>query len=139
VPTILVLEDDVSNRQAIGAILRFGGYKVVEATTGAEAIAQCKNRTEAIDLLVSDISLPDRSGTEIALEVVQSSPTMAVLLISGMPMDTWEGTDQSNFRRLQSRVVDFLEKPFRASTLGEKVRRLFDRLRPTFAGWKSTG
>ena len=122
--TIIVLEDDAINRQAIGAILRYVGYKVLEAARGADAISLCKNRAAPVDLLVTDINLADRSGTDVALEAVKSCPELPVLLISALPLSGWRRADLFNFKRLQSRVVAFLEKPFHASTLADTVRRL---------------
>lgn len=120
--TVLVLEDDPANMQIISALLWSAGFRVLEANSGHEAIENGKHHPDGIDLLISDISLPDRSGTEVALELTKSHPVIATLFISGTPMDGWARRDLDNVRRLDR--VDFLEKPFRPITLIETSQKL---------------
>lgn len=121
--TILVLEDDLGNMQAFCAILSSMGYRVLEATTGKEAI-DAFNRHEPLNLFVSDIALPDLSGTEVALRLIQLQPDLRILFLSGTPIDYWPESDRRNFRQLPPGSVEFLEKPFRASALQAKVESL---------------
>lgn len=123
-PTILVLEDDVSNLQAICAILTSMGFRVLEATNGKQAIETANKQADPIDLFVSDIGLPDLSGTEVALRILQLQPDLSVLFLSGMPLDYWPEGDQRNLQQLPPDSVEFLEKPFRASALQGKVENL---------------
>jgi two-component system cell cycle sensor histidine kinase/response regulator CckA len=122
--TILVLEDDLGNMQAFCAVLSSMGYRVLEATTGKEAIETSNNLHEPIDLFVSDVSLPDLSGTEVALRLIQLQSDLPILFLSGTPIDDWPESDRRNFRQLLSGSVDFLEKPFHASALQTKVESL---------------
>src|ERR1700686_2153508 len=118
--TILVLEDDPGNMQAFCAILSSMVYKVLEATTGGEAIEAYNKQYEPINLFVSDMALPDVLGTEVALRLIQLQPDLHILFLSGTPIDDWPESDRRNFRQLPSGSVDFLEKPFRPSPLEAK-------------------
>jgi two-component system cell cycle sensor histidine kinase/response regulator CckA len=124
--TILALEDDPGNMQAFRAVLSSMGYRVLEATTGREALEISNKQYEPfnINLFLSDISLPDLSGTEVALLLIQRQSDLPILFVSGTPIDHWAERDRRNFRQLSSGPVDFLEKPFRASTLQTKVESL---------------
>jgi CheY-like chemotaxis protein len=122
--TILVLEDDFGNMQAFCAVLSSMGHRVLEATTGKEAIETSNKQYGLIDLFVSDMSLPDLSGTEVALRLIQLQPDLPILFVSGTPIDDWPESDRHNFRHLPSDSVEFLEKPFRPSALKAKVESL---------------
>jgi DNA-binding response OmpR family regulator len=124
--TILVLEDDPGNMQAFCAILSFMGYRVLEATTGEEALKVSNNEYEPINLFISDMGLPDVSGTDIALRLTQRQPDLPVLFLSGTPIDQWPESDRRKFDQLPSGSVDFLEKPFHVSALQTKVESLLN-------------
>ena len=124
--TILVLEDDPSNMQGFSALLSLIGYSVLEATTGKEAI-KAGNCHGPIDLFLSDVDLPGPSGTEVALEVTKSHPTIPVLFVSGTPMYSWRRNDLDNFKKLPSDLVGFIEKPCRLSAFVDKVGELIEK------------
>src|SRR5437762_11775079 len=117
--TALILEDDVSNMQAFSAMLWLANFKVLEATAGTEAIDIGRRNAECIDLLLSDVAVPERSGTEVALELITIHPAMAVLFVTGTPLEGWNNRDRNNFSRLTSHSVDVLVKPFRPAALLE--------------------
>jgi FixJ family two-component response regulator len=98
---------------------------VLEATTGMEGI-EAGNRHGSIDLFLSDVDVPGPSGTEVALELIKSHPTMPVLFVSGTPMYSWRRNDLHNFRQMPSDLVDFIEKPCRLSAFLEKVGKLIE-------------
>ena len=122
--TILVLEDDPGNMQAFCAVLSSMGYRVLEATTGKEAIETSNKQYEPIDLFLSDMALPDLSGAEVALRLTQLQPDLPILFLSGTRIDDWPESDRRKFRQLSPSSVDFLEKPFNASALQTKVESL---------------
>jgi CheY-like chemotaxis protein len=124
--TVLVLEDDPSNMRGFSALLSSIGYSVFEATTGREGI-EAGNRHRSIDLFLSDVDVPGPSGTEVALELIKSHPTMPILFVSGSPMHSWRPNDLDNFRQLPSDLVDFVEKPCRLSTFLAKVGELIGK------------
>jgi CheY-like chemotaxis protein len=130
--TILVLEDDPGNLQAFCVILSSMGYRVLEATTGGEAIEVSNKQYESITLFLSDMALPDISGTEVALRLVQRQPALPILFVSGTPIDDWPERDRRNFGQLSSGSVGFLEKPFHATELKTKVESLVNSHSPVW-------
>ena len=124
--TVLVLEDDPSNMRGFSALLSSIGYSVLEATNGKEGI-EAGNRQGSIDLFLSDIDVPGPSGTEVALELVKSHPTMPVLFVSGTPMYSWRRKDVDNFKQLPSDLVDFMEKPCRLSLFVDQFDELIKK------------
>jgi CheY-like chemotaxis protein len=124
--TVLVLEDDPCNLQVLCALLWSSGCRVLEATTGKEALETANHQNGPIDLFIFDVNVPVLSGTEVALELNQSHPATPILFVSGTPMYAWNRSDLHNFRQLPPDRLDFLEKPFGASALLDKVGELFE-------------
>ena len=122
--TVLVLEDDSSNMQIFCALLCSRGYRVLEATTGSEAIQIGNNEIGDIDLLVSDFQLPDCSGTDAALQLRKSHPEVSILFVSGTPLWNWAERDLRNLWQLTVGKADFLEKPFGVAIFEEKIENL---------------
>jgi two-component system, cell cycle sensor histidine kinase and response regulator CckA len=123
---ILLLEDDAANLQGITDVLRSDKYSVVAASTGLQAIetiATCG----PISLFITDMDLPNSSGTEVALRLLMLDPNISVLFISGTPMVWWTSRDVSNFKQFPPTSVDFIEKPFSASQLLMGVRTMIGR------------
>jgi two-component system cell cycle sensor histidine kinase/response regulator CckA len=135
--TILVLDDEPTNLQTIAAILRQHRHNILEAATAQDAIQICKHHVGPIHLLVTDVSLPEKSGTQVALEVLESCPETHVLFISGTPLGGWTKTDRAIFSSLPPAAVDFLEKPFHVSELEMRVRKLLDRRPHSFVAGES--
>jgi DNA-binding response OmpR family regulator len=125
--TILVMDDDASNRTVISAVLTFEGYHVLQAATGREAIDIANNPETTINVLVADVDLPDISGTEVAAKLIELRPDSKVLFISGTPVTAWTTPELTAVNGLPIDSVKILEKPFTPSTLGAKVRGLLDR------------
>jgi CheY-like chemotaxis protein len=119
--TILLVEDDVANREVISLILQLDGYSVEAAETPAQAIRLCRI-LPSIDLLVTDIGLPHGSGAEAALDAMQCRGDLPVLFISGKPVEAWELRDQMYLRYFTAEKVDLPEKPFLPEALRDKVR-----------------
>ena len=118
--TILVVEDDAVLRNLMRDILQGLGYAVLDAGTGAEAAELSGNLDDGVDLLISDVLLPDSSGRELAEALLESRPGLPVLYISGHPaLVSHDDPADPNAR--------FLAKPFSAGDLGEGVRTLLDR------------
>lgn len=117
--TILLVEDEASVRTITAKFLRKRGYNVEEASTIEEALAMCRH-SAAIDLLVTDVIMPNMNGYELAKQLKQCYPALKVLYISGYPDDV---LDEHN---ISSERLALLEKPFSADTLARKVRELLD-------------
>ena len=80
-PRILIIDDDVDVRQPLRQMLRLAGYKVVEAADGNEGIGHV--RTESIDLIITDIIMPDKEGIETIRELQRDFPSVKIIAISG--------------------------------------------------------
>ncbi len=116
--TILLVEDEASLRAIIGETLSDAGYTVIEAGSPQQARALADARVESIDLLVTDVIMPEMNGRELARVLVAGRPRMKVLFMSGYTDDAI----------LQHGVLEpgiaFLGKPFTAEALARKVRDL---------------
>ena len=114
--TILLVEDEAAVRDATREFLRLQGYYVIEAEDGLAALASAKKHTGTIDLLVTDVVMPNMSGGELAKEFAQVRPGAKFLFVSGYPGKTI----------LDHKVVDletnFLQKPYTLKQLSLKIR-----------------
>jgi DNA-binding NtrC family response regulator len=117
--TILIVEDEDSVRSIIGAVLRRQGYDVLEASTPGRACEIFAARP-SIDLLLTDMVMPDMNGPALAQRLIGVRPELRVLFISGYAtVATPAAADNHN--------VSFLSKPFQASVLTERVRQVLAR------------
>lgn len=117
--TILLVEDDRALRELAATMLRSAGYTVLAAENGAVALATLRSAPSRIDVIVTDIVMPEMSGTELATHVRREAHQLPVLFISGYADDritAGSGTDAGHV----------LPKPFSAAELTHAVRRLLD-------------
>ena len=118
--TILLVEDEDQVRTVARAILQRHGYHVVEMRTAGEALAYCQGRADPIDLLVTDVVMPQMSGPELARRLPDVRPTLKVLCMSGY-------TDDAIVRHgVMQADIAFLQKPFTTESLTYKVREVLD-------------
>jgi len=119
--TILVVDDEAGIRSLIAKILRRERYHVLEAGTAAEAAAIAAAHGTAIQLLVTDVMLPDRNGRQLAEKLVQTLPKLKVMYISGF-------TDDESVRAgAFPPGARFLQKPFTLGALIGTVRETLER------------
>lgn len=113
--TVLLAEDEEGLREAISAYLNVHGYTVLEASDGTEALRLAKLHAGSIQVLITDVILPKKSGIELAREVSTLSPKLVTLFMSGY-------TDRvlADYTAASS-SVGFLQKPFALRTLVEKI------------------
>jgi CheY-like chemotaxis protein len=121
--TVLVVEDEDDLRAAIVRMLERQGYRVLEASNGPEAIGTLEAFGEPVDLLLTDIAMPQMLGTELAAQVATLRPGVRMLYMSGFPQQAagTAGTPGPDFA--------LLEKPFTEATLLTKVREVIGRAR----------
>jgi PAS domain S-box-containing protein len=124
--TILIVEDEEMVRSLASRGLREHGYTVIEARHGAEALQQLERRAAAVDLVISDVVMPEMGGRELGQRLAQLQPTLPVLFISG-----YTGEDVIQ-RGLLDAGVPFQQKPFAPESLARKVREMLDA-RPSTA------
>jgi PAS domain S-box-containing protein len=118
--TILVAEDESFVSRLIRNVLDPRGYQVLEAPNGAAALDIVRRRAGSIDLLVSDLIMPDMTGVELADRIRAVRPGVQVLYITGF-VDHAK-IDVSALRR----DAAFLQKPFTADALATKIRQMLD-------------
>jgi two-component system cell cycle sensor histidine kinase/response regulator CckA len=122
--TILLVEDDVQVRAVAKAALARHGCRVLAASSVGEAVALCETYEGAIDLLLSDVVMPESSGPALAKRLAMLRPRMKILFMSGF-------TDEAVVRHgLLDGKNPFLQKPFTAETLTRKVRGVLDSAPP---------
>lgn len=120
IETILLVEDESALRYLMRTRLESQGYRILEAKDGVEALSICQQKS-AIDLIVSDLAMPEMTGLELKDKIAASRPNMKFLLISGYAKDAVGSPEQI----VQS--GDFLEKPFLPMDLVRRVRELLNR------------
>ena len=125
--TILLVEDEEIVRKLIRDALRTSGYTVVEAGDGAQAIEICRARQEPVDLVVTDVAMPNMTGPELIERLLDSYPGLRVLFVSGY------ADGRFSQRTTLKPGTDLLQKPFTPSKLAQKVRELLDAGRDDLA------
>lgn len=113
--TVLVTDDNVAVRRVTREILEDSGYRVVEAANGQEAAEQL--RLETIDLLVTDLIMPDQDGIETIIEVTREFPGLRILAMSGSSQDYLEAATLLGAHAT-------LRKPFKVEELRKVVAEL---------------
>jgi signal transduction histidine kinase len=83
--TILLVEDEPASRLALSALLQSQGYRVLETAKPSQAIAAAAEYTGQIDLLLSDVRLPEMGGEALAERLRSTHPSMRVIFMSGLP------------------------------------------------------
>gem|GEM_PF-6081606 len=113
---IILLVDDEPLMLKVGqGMLETGGYRVLAASNGAEALEIYRQMRSEIDLVVLDLVLPDRPGGEVLEQIRRLDPDARVLIASGF-------TTESGVREvLEGRADGFIQKPFRTQELLRKV------------------
>jgi CheY-like chemotaxis protein len=117
---ILVVEDDAAVRTVVSRILRTGGYAVLEASNGTQALNICANPDIGVDLIITDIVMPEMGGREFARLLGDLRPAARMLFMSGY---TEFGVTQNT---LLAPGAAFIEKPFTMEALARKVRDVLD-------------
>ncbi len=118
--TLLLAEDDEVVRTIIRTVLGSNGYRVMEARDGREAMEIAERHQGPIDLLLTDVIMPEISGKDLASCLVNRHPEAKVLYMSGYTENAI----------VHHGVLDagtaFLQKPFRVDALAQKVREVLD-------------
>jgi two-component system cell cycle sensor histidine kinase/response regulator CckA len=120
VETIVWVEDDESVRVLIQEFLQKLGYTILTAPSGADAICRVEKHAGPVDLLVTDVVMPEIGGRELAERLTRIRPGLKVLYLSGY-------TDDDVLRHGISKAeVAFLQKPFTLTVLEKKIRETLE-------------
>ena len=118
--TVLLVEDAEMLRQLAREVLETNGYKVLEATSGREALRLCGQNDFPIHLLLTDVVMPEMSGRELANQLAPLHPQMRVLYMSGYTDDTIV------HHGVLEEGINFMQKPFTPDQLVTRVREVLN-------------
>lgn len=118
--TLLVVDDEALVRQLVEKILLKEGYVVLTAGDGAEALEMLKH--EKIDIVVSDIKMPNMNGFELLQTAKKAHPSLAFVIMTGFG-DTYSVKDA-----LLLGADEYITKPFKTSDLALVVERTYWRV-----------
>jgi signal transduction histidine kinase/CheY-like chemotaxis protein len=119
--TILIVEDEPVLRDMAHVILQECGYSVVEACSGREALAVWERHQGAIDLVLTDVVMPEGvSGMDLARKLLVSKPKLKIVFASGYSMDNLDTAF------VHAGHAAFLQKPYTHVTLAQAVRNALD-------------
>jgi CheY-like chemotaxis protein len=111
--TVLLVEDEAMVRELAREVLELEGHVVLEAADGAEALRVADAHEGAIDVLLTDVVLPQIPGPELADRLVAARPGLRVVFMSGYP--------ERHLASIEGRRAIFLAKPFRPTDLAAGV------------------
>lgn len=126
---ILVVEDDPAVRAVAERVLRYHGYFVSSAGCVEEGLALLRSSTRVVDALLTDVRLPGESGLELVERLKLQQPHFPVLVMSGHVADPQQVAELSRGN------YPFLQKPFTAKALADRIREVLDGRQAT-AQWR---
>jgi len=117
---ILLIDDDVQLRTVLAIVIREGGHEVLLAGDGKEAMAEMARRPpeRPVDVVVTDIMMPEADGVEVIMACRRAFPTARIIAISGGP-----STGDMDFLRVAAKLgaAETLAKPFLPAILLHKI------------------
>ncbi len=115
--TILLAEDDIAVRNAVREILERGGYNILEAKDGEEAVRIFSEHMGRIQLVMLDVIMPKKNGKEACNEIRDLSPHVKTVFISGYA---------DNRKGMLGEGFEYIQKPFIPEVLLKRVREILD-------------
>ncbi|MDB6059092.1 MAG: Blue-light-activated protein, partial [Verrucomicrobiales bacterium] len=122
--TLLLVDDDELVRTMLYEVLTAQGYNVIAVGDGMQGLTMSRTHQGTIDLLITDLMLPELPGWQLADRIAKSRGPIPVLFMSGYTNE--EIADKTKGRT----GIDFLQKPFGNDTLLRKVRTMLDTKPP---------
>lgn len=116
---VLIIDDEEHVRKTVGLALKQGGYEVLEAANGEEAMAVIQSHPTGFSfhVIICDIEMPKVNGNELITFIRATLPSVPVIVLTGHP------DVQGAASLFKQGVVDYLIKPSQAQTLLDAVRR----------------
>lgn len=118
--TVLLVEDEDAVRSFAARALGQRGYKVFEAGTGAEALEVFQEQNGEVDLVVSDVVMPEMDGPTLMKELRATHPDLKIIFMSGYAEDAFKRNLDEN------EAFMFLQKPFDLKSLAAAVKEAFE-------------
>ena len=118
--TLLLVEDEDTVRASVRRLLEWHGYRVIEAGNGSEALRIYQDNPEAIDLVLTDLAMPEMGGHELVQQLRVQNPALRVVFMSGYA----ETTIANN--GAMPPATGFVEKPFTVDALMHQLREVLD-------------
>ncbi|MBZ5535004.1 MAG: PAS domain S-box protein [Acidobacteriia bacterium] len=126
--TILLVEDEGGVRALVRETLEMNGYTVLEARNSKEAVKLCEQSPAPIQMILSDVVMPEMNGPELVKLLQSRRPALKVLFMSGYTDDV------ISHHAILNSSTSFLEKPFTPDILVRKVREILDTGLPSPPG-----
>ncbi|MEM1245146.1 MAG: response regulator [Acidobacteriota bacterium] len=117
--TVLIIEDEAALRRLMRKMLEREGFEVLEAGGPSEALEVCRQSAAELDVLITDLMMPEMTGGELATQLSGSYPHLKVLFMSGY------GRADIEAQGLLSPGEAFLSKPFNVARLCGAIEALF--------------
>jgi CheY-like chemotaxis protein len=117
--TVMLVDDEEGVRKLVSAILQSNGYSVIEANNGQAALVAYEKNGHKVDLVLTDVVMPQLDGFELGDRLVEKNPDVKILFMSGY-RDNRIGAAEARPQR------PFLHKPFTPDVLLAKVREILD-------------
>ncbi len=118
--TILLVEDEPSILRMTRMMLEKKGYTVLSAATPSEAVEKAKNHSGAIELLMTDVVMPEMNGRDLAGQITDLYPDIRLLFMSGYTANVIA------HQGILDDGVSFIQKPFSMADMTVKIRELLD-------------
>ncbi|MEJ2056020.1 MAG: response regulator [Calditrichaceae bacterium] len=118
--TVLLVEDDPMILQMSKHFIESLGYNSILANSPEEAMRISKQYPDKIDILISDVIMPDMNGRELAENIQTERPEIKCLFMSGYTANVIA------HRGIIDEGVDFIQKPFSLNSFGKKIREVLD-------------
>ena len=117
--TVLLAEDDASVREVTRQVLEDGGYRVIEAVDGEDAMVKFMEGKDEIDLLILDVIMPGKNGREVYEGIAGVRPGVKTIFLSGYSPESYGG-------RITGPGVDFIDKPVPPPVLLGSVKKVLN-------------
>jgi CheY-like chemotaxis protein len=118
--TVLIVEDEISTREALADIAEILNYEVLTAGNGLEALEEYDAHDGKIDLIISDMIMPKMNGSELFNELKVRDSSVKMILITGYPLDS------SGKEILDQGIVNYIQKPVQIQDVARAMRDAID-------------
>jgi len=118
---VLIVEDDPSILKLTITMLENLGYKVLSANSTKKALTIARNYRDRIDLLITDLIMPDMNGKELGIRIKKIFPEIKIIFMSGYTSNiiAYKGVLDSGYH--------FIQKPFDIKTIAEKIHQVLEK------------